>query len=250
MPKTQDELKRLAANAALQEVIKLFKSGKSYPDPLYLGIGTGSTVKHFIELLGEWMQSESLRSEHIQLISSSKQSADLLSSYGLSTETGKGEVIDIYIDGADEANDKLQLIKGGGAALTGEKILVNKSKQFICIIDESKMVKALGKFPVPIEITKMAYTQSDLAKDLLKIGGTPKLRMDKNTQAPIITEHGNYILDVLFNEILNPAELYENLIKLSDGHILTNGLFINNHAANLLIIAQKNGEIKFHKQNN
>ena len=101
------------------------------------------------------------------------------------------------------------------------------------------MVNALGKFPLPIEITKMAYTQSDLAKDLLKLGGTPKLRMDKNTQAPVITEHGNYILDVLFNEILNPAELYQNLIKLSDGHILTNGLFINNHAADLLIIAQK-----------
>jgi ribose 5-phosphate isomerase A len=244
---SQDELKRMAADAALSEVIKEFKSGNSYPDPLFLGIGTGSTVRHFIELLGEWMQKESLRSEHIQLISSSQASVKLLQEYSLSTETGRGEKIDIYIDGADEANDKLQLIKGGGAALTGEKILVNKSKKFICIIDESKLVKVLGAFPLPMEITKMAYYQSELASELLKLGGQPTLRMDVNTQKPVETEHGNYIYDVRFNKITDPSKLYQDLIDISDAHILTNGLFINNHAANMLIIAKKNGEIEYIK---
>jgi ribose 5-phosphate isomerase A len=246
---TQDQLKRKAANSALDE-LKIAFSKKHSDDPFILGIGTGSTVKHFIDLLAAWLKDEGLKTGRadnrpdITLVSSSEQSSELLKSFGFEDDTAKGYAIDLYVDGADEANSNLQLIKGGGAALTGEKILVSKAKKFICIIDESKMVPYLGAFSLPIEVTKLAYEKSEIGREFIKLGGEPSLRMDKASQTPVVTDHGNYIYDVNFKKILNPDELYQKLQDISDGHILTIGLFLGKCAADLLIIAQKDGNIK------
>lgn len=246
---TQDQLKRKAADSALDE-LKIAFSKKHSEDPFILGIGTGSTVKHFIDLLANWLKDEGLKTgkasnkPDITLVSSSKQSSELIKSFGFEDDSAKGYSIDLYVDGADEANNNLQLIKGGGAALTGEKILVAKAKKFICIIDESKMVPYLGAFALPIEVTKLAYEKSEIGREFIKLGGEPSLRMNIDKQTPKVTDHGNYIYDVKFKKILNPDDLYKKLQDISDGHILTNGLFLGKCAADLLIIAQKDGNIQ------
>lgn len=244
---SQEQLKEIAAIAALEETKEIFKAQQAISnDPFILGVGTGTTVTHFIKQLGTWIKQQNIHHSRIKFISSSKQSSELLQKFNINASSSKGSSIDLYIDGADEAtksNQKIQLIKGGGGALTGEKILTKKAKQFICIIDQSKWVKTLGAFPLPLEITKMAYEQSDIGIELVKLGAQPTLRINPATKTPFITEHGNYIYDVSFNKILDPELLYKQLTQIADAHILTNGLFIDKCAPSLVIIAKNNGLI-------
>ena len=159
----QDALKKQVADAALQIV-------SDHPDELLvLGIGTGSTAEHFIQGL------TAIRHRVDTTVSSSERSASLLQEMGFSvTDLNAVPRVDIYVDGADEANEQLQLIKGGGAALTREKIVAAVADRFICIADESKRVATLGAFPLPVEVIPMA--RSHVARELVKLGGQPVWR--------------------------------------------------------------------------
>ena len=140
-------------------------------------------------------------------------------------ELSESGMLPLYIDGADESNDKRQLIKGGGGALTREKIIANSSEKFLCLIDDSKYVKTLGSFPLPIEVIKMS--QSMVALEMIKLGGRPVYRND------FITDNGNIILDVHGLEILEPMALEQKINNIPG--VVTNGLFAMRGADNLLI---------------
>ena len=140
-------------------------------------------------------------------------------------ELSESGMLPLYIDGADESNDKRQLIKGGGGALTREKIIANSSEKFLCLIDDSKYVKTLGSFPLPIEVIKMS--QSMVALEMIKLGGRPVYRND------FITDNGNIILDVHGLEILEPMALEQKINNIPG--VVTNGLFAMRSADNLLI---------------
>lgn len=217
----------IAKLAAAQYAIQYIK------EDITIGIGTGSTVNCLIELLGQ---------QHLCLgdvVSSSKQTTELLSKYNIkTTELNNASSIDIYIDGADEVNSYLHMIKGGGAALTGEKLLVANSKQVICIVDESKYVAKLGDFGIPVEVIPMA--RSYVARELVKLGGTPNWRVDINSR-PVVTDYGNWILDVHNLEITHIVEL-ELQINQIEG-VVSNGLFAK-RPANMLIIGKNNGSVE------
>ncbi len=185
-----------------------------------LGIGSGSTVNVFIAML------DKVRTKIEACVSSSNASTKLLKENNFKVvdlrEVGK---IPIYIDGADEANKNLQLIKGGGGALTREKIISNNSEKFICIIDDSKLVSQLGKFPLPIEVIPMA--QSAVALEMIKLGGRPVLREN------FTTDNGNIILDVHNLEINKPIELEQKINNLAG--VVTNGLFAIKPANKILV---------------
>lgn len=213
----QDLAKRQAAEAAL-----------AYIEPgEVLGVGTGSTVNLFIDLLAEKRLVQDIQGA----VSSSNASSERLKKIGIPVldlnETGE---LSIYVDGADEANPNLQLIKGGGAALTREKIVAAASEKFVCIADESKLVKVLGKFPLPIEVIPMA--RSYVARELVKLGGSPELR------AGVTTDNGNVIIDVRNLEILDPVGL-ENKINQIVG-VVTVGLFAQ-RPADVLLLGGPNG---------
>ena len=211
----QQEKKLLAAKAALEYL----------PHGASLGVGTGSTVNEFIDLL----PSASDRIE--SLVSSSRATTERLEKLGfeLSTLNSVGDV-DVYIDGADEATKHLQLIKGGGGALTREKILAGAARKFVCIIDDSKLVGMLGTFPLPVEVIPMA--QSFVARKMVKMRGQPIWREN------FVTDNGNHILDVHNLQITNPLEL-ENRINQIPG-VVTVGIFAN-RPADVLIIARYTG---------
>mgnify|MGYP001818025564 FL=1 len=211
----QQEKKLLAAKAALDYL----------PHGANLGVGTGSTVNEFIDLL----PSASDRIE--SLVSSSRATTERLEKLGfeVSTLNSVGDV-DVYIDGADEATKHLQLIKGGGGALTREKILAGASRKFVCIIDDSKLVGMLGTFPLPVEVIPMA--QSFVARKMVKMRGQPIWREN------FVTDNGNHILDVHNLQITNPLEL-ENRINQIPG-VVTVGIFAN-RPADVLIIASDTG---------
>ena len=195
---TQDEKKQAAAKAAL----------KHLPKGGILGVGTGSTVNFLIELLPE-LQLEAA-------VASSEATAQRLKKLGIEVvDMNHVGGLDAYVDGADESNAHLHLIKGGGGALTREKIVAGASDKFICIADESKLVPTLGKFPLPIEVIPMA--RSLVARELVKLGGNPVLREG------FTTDNGNIILDIHGLEILNPVDL-ESRINQIPG-VVTNGLF-------------------------
>lgn len=197
----QDKLKKEASIAAL----KYIKPGS------IIGIGTGSTVMHFICALS------SMKNKIHGAVSTSLKTTKMLKKIGIKVfDLNEVKELSLYIDSADEINTKMQMIKGGGAALTQEKIVAANSKKFICILDESKQVKILGKFPLPIEIIPMArnFVQREILK---KVGGIPKYR--KNT----ITDHGNIIIDIHNLKILKPTVVEKN-INLIPG-VLTVGLF-------------------------
>jgi ribose 5-phosphate isomerase A len=197
---TQDELKKKVAEAALK-----YAKGVSI-----LGIGTGSTVNHFIDLLAD------LKGEIDGAVSSSEMSTARLKKIGIPVlDLNAAGQLDIYIDGADEVNAHLQMIKGGGGALTREKIIAAASRQFVCIADETKYVDVLGRFPLPVEVIPMA--RSFVARELVKLGGQPKLREG------YLTDNGCQILDVYNLEILNPPEL-ERAINNIPG-VVTVGIF-------------------------
>jgi ribose 5-phosphate isomerase A len=190
-----------------------------------LGIGTGSTVNCLIELLPE------IRDRIDAVVSSSRASTALLEKKGFVVsrlnEVGN---IDVYIDGADEANKRLHLIKGGGGALTREKVLAGSARRFVCIIDDSKLVGMLGKFPLPIEVLPMA--QEFVSRKLVKMRGRPIWREG------FVTDNGNHILDVHDLQISNPIEL-ENRLNQIPG-IVTVGIFAQ-RPADVLLIAGDDG---------
>lgn len=211
----QDEKKINAARASLDYV----------QDGMVLGIGTGSTVNHLIELL------PGIRNKIDALVSSSTVTTSRLEKLGfeVSMLNSIGDV-DIYIDGADEATKHMQLIKGGGGALTREKILAGASRKFICVIDDSKQVGMLGAFPLPIEVIPMA--QSYVARKMVRMGGQPIWREN------FVTDNGNHILDIHNLSISNPLEL-ETRINQIPG-IVTVGLFAH-RAADVLIVGDETG---------
>jgi len=210
----QDRLKQKVADAAIERV------AGHHNDLLVLGIGTGSTAEWFIKGL------ERIRHRVDVTVSSSERSATLLRDLGFTvSDLNAVPRVDLYVDGADEANDRLQLIKGGGAALTREKIIAAASKRFICIADESKKVEVLGAFPLPIEVIPMA--RSHVARELAKLGGQPVWREN------VVTDNGNVILDVHGLEIHDPLEAERQINDMTG--VVCNGLFAMRPADELLL---------------
>ena len=212
---TQDELKKAVGWAALEYV----KPGT------IVGVGTGSTASHFIDALA------TMKGQIEGAVSSSEASTAKLKSYGIPVfDCNEVDSFDIYVDGADEINHQMQMIKGGGAALTREKIIAAVAKTFVCIVDESKQVDVLGKFPLPVEVIPMA--RSYVARELVKLGGLPEYREN------VVTDNGNVILDVYNLTILNPIEL-ENKINSIAG-VVTVGLFAN-RGADIVLMGTSEG---------
>ncbi|HJM71900.1 MAG TPA: ribose-5-phosphate isomerase RpiA [Gammaproteobacteria bacterium] len=194
-------------------------------DDCILGVGTGSTVNHLIEAL------PSVKNKIEAVTSSSEASTKLLEENGFRVDdlSSVGSP-DVYIDGADEITEHFHMIKGGGGALTREKIIAEASRKFVCIIDGSKLVDLLGKFPLPVEVIPMA--KSLVARELTKLGGLPELRHD------FVTDNGNLILDVHNLRILDPVDI-ESQINNIPG-VVTNGIFAK-RSADVMIIGNKQG---------
>ena len=206
----QDQKKNKVAEAALDYI----ESGQ------IIGIGSGTTVHALINKL------ETVKSKIEAVVSSSELTTKMVKEKKIRViELRESGMLPLYIDGADESNDKRQLIKGGGGALTREKIIANSSEKFLCLIDDSKYVKTLGSFPLPIEVIKMS--QSMVALEMIKLGGRPVYRND------FITDNGNIILDVHGLEILEPMALEQKINNIPG--VVTNGLFAMRSADNLLI---------------
>lgn len=211
---TADEQKRVAAEAALD-----------YFDEGVIGVGTGSTVNHFIDLLA------GIKQRIEAAVSSSDASTKRLKELGIPViDLNSAGELELYVDGADESNKYLQLIKGGGGALTREKIIAQAAKKFICIADESKLVERLGEFPLPVEVIPMA--RSMVAREMVKLGGTPVWRED------FITDNGNQILDVHHLEINQPIHLEQQINNITG--VVTVGLFAQ-RPADLLILGTPQG---------
>ena len=211
---TKDELKRAVAQAAFEHIESMLD------DDTIVGVGTGSTANFFIEELGKI--SHKLNGT----VASSEESTRRLKEHNIPVFdlNAVGE-ISVYVDGADEANDHLQLIKGGGAALTREKIIAAASKEFVCIADDSKLVSTLGKFPLPVEVIPMA--RSYVARQIVKLGGDPVYREN------CVTDNSNHIIDVFNLEILNPRKLEYDLNQITG--VVASGLFANRGADRLLL---------------
>jgi ribose 5-phosphate isomerase A len=215
MSMTQDDLKRAVAKAAIEYV----------PVDCIVGVGTGSTANFFIDELAK------IKHKIRGAVASSEASAKRLQGHGIEV-LSLNDVSDIpvYVDGADEITRHMHMIKGGGGALTREKIVAAASKKFICVCDESKLVEVLGKFPLPVEVIPMA--RSYIAREIVKLGGQPKLREG------FTTDNGNIILDVHNLQIMNPVELETSLNHLPG--VVTNGLFAR-RGADVLLLGTANG---------
>ncbi|WP_455645890.1 ribose-5-phosphate isomerase RpiA [Methanosphaera sp.] len=187
-------------------------------DGQIVGLGTGSTTHYFIRYLGERIKNEEL---NILGIPTSYQSLIIARESGINTTTLDEYDIDIAVDGADEVNPNLDLIKGGGAAHTLEKLIDSSAKKFVVIVDESKMVEELGEFPVPLEIIPDALRV--VKETLADMGGKAELRMGIQKDGPVITDNGNFILDTKFNKIRNPQKLEKELNTIPG--VLENGIF-------------------------
>jgi ribose 5-phosphate isomerase A len=211
----QDDKKRAAAEAALEYV----QRGS------VIGVGTGSTANHFIDALG---RNKGLVEG---AVASSVATAERLKQNGVPVlDLNSTGDLEVYVDGADEATHNLHLTKGGGGALTREKIVAAASRKFVCVADETKLVGVLGKFPLPVEVIPMA--RSYVARQIVKLGGEPVLREG------FTTDNGNVILDVHNLEILNPVELESELDHLAG--VVTNGLFAR-RPADVLILGTDDG---------
>ncbi|MDW8845588.1 ribose-5-phosphate isomerase RpiA [Erwinia sp. MMLR14_017] len=212
---TQDELKKAVGWAALD-----------YVSPgTIVGVGTGSTAAHFIDALG------SIRHQIEGAVSSSEASTEKLKALGIPVfDLNEVDSLSVYVDGADEINGMMQMIKGGGAALTREKIISAVADKFVCIADESKQVDVLGRFPLPVEVIPMA--RSYVARELVKLGGLPEYRQH------VLTDNGNIILDVHNLKILDAAAL-EMAINALPG-VVTVGLFAA-RSADVALIGTANG---------
>ena len=210
-----EDLKRQAAEAALEYV----------ENGMIVGIGTGSTANHFIDLLA------GIKGKIDGTVASSEASAERLRGHGIPVlDLNTAGELSIYVDGADESNEQLHLIKGGGGALTREKIVAAASEQFICIADDSKLVPYLGKFPLPIEVIPMA--QSLIARQIVKLGGKPVLREG------FTTDNGNIILDVHNLEIMEPVKMEEEINQWAG--VVTVGIFAH-RPADVLILGSEGG---------
>ena len=208
-------MKKAAALAALEYV----------EDDTVVGVGTGSTVNFFIDALA------SRRARIKTTVASSEASAKRLRELHIPVaELNNTDGCEVYVDGADEVTEHLAMIKGGGAALTREKIVAAASRKFVCIADQSKLVGVLGKFPLPVEVIPMA--RSYVARELVKLGGMPELRQG------VTTDNGNLILDVRGLTIMNPVEL-ETAINMIPG-VVTNGIFAR-RPADVLLLAGPGG---------
>ncbi|WP_105213220.1 ribose-5-phosphate isomerase RpiA [Pseudoalteromonas sp. T1lg22] len=207
---TQDEMKKAAAWAALDYVKK----------DTIVGVGTGSTVNHFIDALA------TMKDDIRGAVSSSQASTERLKALGIEVfELNDVDSLDIYVDGADEINGANEMIKGGGAALTREKIVAAVAKQFICIVDSSKLVDTLGDFPLPVEVIPMA--RSYVAREIVKLGGDPVYRQG------VVTDNGNVILDVHNLQITDAKSLEQTLNQVVG--VVTNGLFAHRGADTVII---------------
>ena len=216
---SQQQLKQQAADAAIEVIRPLLG-----PD-VVVGVGTGSTADLFIDRLGE------LRSVFKAAVASSERSATRLRGVGIDVlDLNAVDSMPVYVDGADEINAQLQMIKGGGGALTCEKIVASAAQRFICIADESKLVDVLGAFPLPVEVIPMA--SSVVSRTLAAMGGQPKLREG------FITDNGNVILDVSGWQIKEPFQL-EAILNNIPG-VVTNGLFAIS-PAKVALLATQNG---------
>ncbi len=215
---TRDDMKKMAAEAALEYV----EAGA------VVGVGTGSTANHFIDALA------GIKHRIDGAVASSEATAERLRSHGILV-MDLNEVVElpVYVDGADESNRYLQLIKGGGGALTREKIVAAASRTFVCVADDSKLVDILGAFPLPIEVIPMA--RSYVAREIVKLGGQPVLRED------FTTDNGNIILDVHNMQIMEPAKLETTLNQIAG--VVTNGLFAN-RPADVLLLGGEDGVTK------
>lgn len=209
-PLSQDELKTLVGQAALQYVV---------PGEI-VGVGTGSTVNKFIDALA------SMKDQIKGAVSSSVASTERLKALGITVfDANTVESLSVYIDGADEIDGKGFMVKGGGAALTREKIVAAQAKQFVCIVDESKLVEALGNFPLPVEVIPMAAAQ--IARKFAAMSGTATIRM-KDGQ-PLVTDNGQHILDVRGLRITDPLA-FESEVNQWPG-VVTVGVFAHQKAS-------------------
>lgn len=212
---TQDEMKKAAAIKALEFI----------ENDTIIGVGTGSTVNFFIDALA------TIKDKIVGAVSSSEESTKRLIAHGIEVfDLNSVDVLDVYIDGADEITKHMAMIKGGGAALTREKIVAAVAKKFICIADDSKQVAVLGNFPLPVEVIPMA--RSYVARELVKLGGDPVYRTG------VKTDNGNVILDVHNLEILDPKQLEVQINDIVG--VVTNGLFAL-RGANVLVLGSSDG---------
>ncbi len=216
---TQDELKKAVAKAAVDYIAPRLDSDS------IVGVGTGSTANFFIDMLAE------LKNEFNGAVASSEATAERLKSHGIPVyDLNSAGELEFYVDGADETNERLELIKGGGAALTREKIVAAVAKTFICIADESKMVGVLGNFPLPVEVIPMA--RSHVGREIVKLGGDPVYREG------VVTDNGNIIIDVHNMDISRPIHVEEQLNNIVG--VVTNGLFAR-RPADLLLLGTSDG---------
>jgi len=207
---TQDEMKKAAAIKALEFI----------ENDTIVGVGTGSTVNYFIDALA------TIKNKIEGAVSSSEESTKRLKAHGIEVfDLNSIDVLDVYVDGADEITKYMSMIKGGGAALTREKIVAAVAKKFICIADDSKQVEILGGFPLPVEVIPMA--RSYVARELVKLGGDPEYRQG------VITDNGNVILDVHNLSIIDPIKLEADINAIVG--VVTNGLFAQ-RGADILIL--------------
>jgi len=219
---TQDELKQAVAREALKHVV----------EDSVVGVGTGSTVDFFIDELAK------IKGRITGAVASSDRSAERLKGHGIRLfDLNAVNELPVYIDGADEVTEHLAMIKGGGGALTREKIVAAVARKFVCIADESKLVPVLGKFPLPVEVIPMA--RAYVARQMVKLGGQPQLR------ERFTTDNGNVVLDVRGMSILNPVEL-ETAINNIAG-VVTNGLFAR-RGADVLLLGTKTGVRTFARE--
>ena len=212
---TQDEQKRLVAHEAVKYVV----------EDTYLGVGSGTTTNYFIDELAK-------SKKHIRgAVASSVKTAERLKGHGIQVvELTSVDELPVYIDGADETTAHGAMIKGGGGALTREKIVAAVAKSFVCIVDQSKVVGVLGGYPLPVEVIPMG--RSHVAHELVKLGGHPQLREH------FTTDNGNIILDVEDLRILNPAELEMKINNIVG--VVTNGLFAR-RGADVILVGTDNG---------
>jgi len=216
---TQDELKKAVAKAAIDHIAPRLERDS------VIGVGTGSTANFFIDMLAE------LKNEFDGAVASSEATAERLKSHGIPVyDLNSAGELEFYVDGADETNERLELIKGGGAALTREKIVAAVAKTFICIADDSKMVGILGGFPLPVEVIPMA--RSHVGRQIVNLGGDPVYREG------VVTDNGNIIIDVHNMDISRPIYVEEQLNNIVG--VVTNGLFARRRA-DLLLLGTKDG---------
>jgi len=212
---TQDELKQAVAREAIKHVV----------EDTVVGVGSGSTANFFIDELAK------IRNRITGAVASSDRSAERLKGHGIRLfDLNSVNELPVYIDGADEITEHLAMIKGGGGALTREKIVAAAARKFVCIADDSKLVPVLGKFPLPVEVIPMA--RAYVARQMVKLGGQPQLREN------FTTDNGNVVLDVRGLSILNPVELEARINDIAG--VVTNGLFAR-RGADVLLLGTRTG---------